>query len=53
MDEEIKPQRKEFRRCKCCENYYIKSKSDHVCDDCYPLCVDDKPLYAKPKRNEG
>ena len=36
-------------RCKCCSELCESTKSIHVCDKCYPLCVSNEPLNCKPK----
>ncbi len=36
-------------RCKNCSQYCEATKSIHVCDECFPLCVSDEKIVAKPK----
>ncbi len=36
------------KRCKCCGQFYELTKSEHVCDECYPKCVSTEPMRWKP-----
>lgn len=43
------PPNKKLGRCKCCANPCKFNLSEHVCDDCIPLCVSQDPIIAYPK----